>query len=302
MAAGEPQIKSVVEHLKAHFFIYMYDFIVLNIGYAKTVHRWTNEDISSPFLRIIYVKSGNAVMHLTHEDIHLTPAHMYLLPSYTPHAYECDPNFEFYYLFVYQRRPDANNLFDIYDFPYEVKANLASQLLFENYCHLYPQLALPSRNAESFLNHQAYRDYAQAFMQMEWYERLQLHGLVEILISYFVKHSSPKNIVSDERVAKILDYVNQNITRTISVEELADMACLTKSYLIRVFRQHLAITPLQYIIKKKIQYAQTLLLESEMSVQEIASAVDIHDVSYFIRLFKKNLGFTPQEYRLKLIG
>lgn len=280
----------------------MDEFIVLNLGHAKTQHKWTNEDISSPFVRMFYVKNGKAVLHLTDRDITVTSGHIYLLPSYTPHAYECDPEFEFYYLFIYQRKMDISKMFDIYDFPYEVKSNVATQLLFENYCNLYPQLALPSRDAEAFLNHQAYRDYAHAFMQMEWYERLQLHGLVEILISYFVKHATRKQIVSDERIIKILEYVNNNVCHTISVEDLADKACLTKSYLIRIFRQNLGITPLQYVIQKKIQYSQTLLLDSDMSINEVARAVGIPDVSYYIRLFKKNLGFTPQEYRIKLIG
>jgi len=280
----------------------MEDFIVRNLGHAKTVHKWTNEDISSPFVRLFYVKSGRAVMDLENSQIVLSPGHMYLLPSYTPHAYECEPEFEFYYLFVYQPNLEVANIFDLYDFPYEVKSNEATQLLFENYCNLYPQLNLPSRDAEAFLNHQAYRDYAQAYMQMKSYERLQLHGLCEILFSYFVKHARQKAIVNDERIAKVLDYVQQNISRPISIDELADKACLTKSYLIRTFRQSMGITPLQYIIKKKIQHAQTLLLESEMPIQQVSEAIGIPDVSYFIRLFRKNLGFTPQEYRVKLIG
>lgn len=280
----------------------MDDFIVLNLGHAQTINRWTNEDISSPFVRLFYVKKGKAVMHLTDSDINLSPGHMYLLPSYTPHAYECDPEFEFYYLFIYHRKMEITRMFDIYDIPYEVESNTATQLLFENYCNLYPQLRLPSRDAEAFLNHQAYRDYAQAFMQMEWYERLQLHGLAEILISYFVKHAARKPMVNDERIVRILDYINDNLSKAISIDELADKACLTKSYLIRVFRRHLGITPLQYVIQKKIQYTQTLLLESDITVQEVARAIGIADVSYFIRIFRKNLGFTPQEYRHKLIG
>lgn len=279
----------------------MDDFIVLNLGHAQTVHRWTNEDISSPFVRLFYVKQGRAVMHLEREDIVLSPGHMYLLPSYTPHAYECDPGFEFYYLFVYQSK-GVSGVFDTYDFPYEVQANEAAQLLFENYCTLYPQLALPSRNAEAFLNHQAYRDYAKAFVEMQWHERLQLHGLAEILVSYFVKHAIQKHIASDERIIRVLDFINDNISRAISVDDLADRACLTKSYLIRMFRENLGMTPLQYVIRKKIQHAQSLLLGSEISIRQVSRAIGISDVSYFIRIFKKNIGFTPQEYRQRLIG
>lgn len=278
------------------------DMIVLNLGHAQTVHNWGNKDISSPFVRLYYVKQGRALLHMEKGDFVLTPGHMYLVPSYAPHSYECDPGFEFYYLFVYQRNQEMMNVFDIYDFPLEVRSNEATQLLFENYCHLYPQLNLPSKDAEAFLKHQAYRDYVQAYMQMADFERLQLHGLVEILISYFVKHAQPRAIVSDERIARLLDYIMQHLTETITIERLADEACLTKSYLIRAFRQSMGITPLQYVIRKKIQQAQMLLLGTDKSVQFIAQSVGFQDVSYFIRLFKKNLGFTPQEYREKLIG
>ena len=102
---------------------------------------------------------------------------------------------------------------------------------------------------------------------MASYERLQLHGMVEILLSYFVKHAHPKAAFNDKRLTTVLDMIQQNINKRIS-----------------------------------IQHAQTLLLGSEMSIQEIAQAVGMDDSSYFIRLFKKQIGFTPQEYRKRLIG
>lgn len=280
----------------------MNDFVVLNLGHARTAHRWWNEDISSPFVRIFCVKGGRAVIHLVDHDITLTAGHMYMLPSYTPHSYECDPGFDFYYLFVYQKEQNSTDHFDLYDFSYEINANEGASLLFEHYCTLYPQLNLPSHDADAFLNHRAYHEYINEYMQMKTYERMQLHGMVEILLSYFVKHAHPKAIISDKRIAAVLNFVQQNLNATITVEQLADKACLTKSHLIRTFRQSMGITPLQYVIQKKIQFAQTLLLGSEMSIQEISQSIGIDDTSYFIRLFKKNIGFTPQEYRQKLIG
>ena len=83
---------------------------------------------------------------------------------------------------------------------------------------------------------------------------------------------------------------------------MASMVCLTESHLVKAFRKSLGITPLQYIIKKKIQHAQSLLLDTPMTVSEVARAIGMSDASYFIRLFKKNIGFTPQEYRERLIG
>ena len=278
------------------------DFIVLNLGYAQTVHHWGNEDISSPFARIYFIKQGRAVLHMEHYDIEATPGHMYLIPTYMPHAYECDPGFGFYYLFIYQRLREKGNIFDLYEFPLEVNANEAARLLFDNYCNLYPQLNLPTRDASAFDRHPAYSDYAEAFGKMDFYEQLQLQGMVMILFSYFIKHAHLREEAADERTRIVLDYISQHISKPIDIEELADCACLTKSYLIRRFRMVMGITPMQYVQKKKIQQAQALLLSTTHSIAEVGVAVGIPDTSYFIRLFHRQLGFTPQEYRRRLIG
>jgi|GEM_PF-1459997 len=278
------------------------DFIVLNLGHACTVNPWGHRDISSPFIRLYYIKQGRAVLHLPEGDMEATAGHMYLIPSYVPHSYECDPGFDFYYLFVFQWLERGVSVFQTYDFPYQVRSNEATQLLFENYCNLYPQLNLPSEDAAKFDAHPSYREYVQAYMQMAHYERLQLHGLVEILFSYFVKQAKLRAVMSDVRMAGLMKYVQEHMEDPLSTEELARHACVTKCHLIRMFRSSLGVTPLRYITQCKVQHAQTLLLRTDLSVKQVGEAVGFKDISYFIRLFRRQLGFTPQEYREKLIG
>ena len=278
------------------------DFIVLNLGHACTVNPWGHRDISSPFIRLYYIKQGRAVLHLPEGDMEATAGHMYLIPSYVPHSYECEPGFDFYYLFVFQWLERGVSVFQTYDFPYQVRSNEATQLLFENYCNLYPQLNLPSQDAAKFDAHPSYRESVQASMQMAHYERLQLHGLVEILFSYFVKHAKQRAVMSDSRMAGLMKYVQEHMEEPLSTEELAQQACVTKCHLIRMFRSALGMTPLRYITQCKVQHAQTLLLRTELSVKQVGEAVGFKDISYFIRLFRRQLGFTPQEYREKLIG
>ena len=83
---------------------------------------------------------------------------------------------------------------------------------------------------------------------------------------------------------------------------MADISCLTESHLVKAFRKELGVTPLQYIIKKRIQHAQTLLLGTEMTVSEVSQSAGFTDSSYFVRLFKRHIGYTPQQYRDRLIG
>ena len=138
------------------------DFIVLNLGFARTIHQWGNRDISSPFMRIYYIKKGKATLHLPNGDMKVEEGNMYLLPSYMPHAYDCEPGFEFYYLFIFFHQGENTGIFEKYDVPTTVRGNHATTLLFENYCTLYPQLNLPSMTAEDFERHPSYRDYARA--------------------------------------------------------------------------------------------------------------------------------------------
>lgn len=278
------------------------DCTVLNLGHARTIHRWGNEDISSPFMRVYYVRAGRALLHLPSGDQWATSGHMYLIPAYEPHAYECDPGFEFYYLFMIPNSREPHDIFNAYDFPYEVKTNTATQLLFENFCHLYPQLNLPTSTAVAFDHHQGYQEYAEAFNQMEDYERLQLQGMVDIIISYFLKHARPVGEMRDEKVALMIDFIHSNYQRQLTIEEVADHACVTSSYAIRRFRKLMGITPMQYVIRHKIRQAQNLLVGSRMSVSEVSQALGFQDASYFIRLFRKHIGYTPQEYREHLIG
>ena len=98
-------------------------------------------------------------------------------------------------------------------------------------------------------------------------------------------------------MVKVLSYINDHICMDIDLEELADIAFVTKTYLIRLFKKHFGISPLQYINQKKVERAQLLLITEDMLVKEVAAALGFLDYAYFTRMFKKSTGKTPQEYR-----
>lgn len=273
---------------------------VLNIGHATTRHQWGGTDLSSPFARLYYVKAGSAILHLPKCDLELKPGYMYLIPSFMPHSYVCHPGFEFYYMFVYERYGEQSDLFDMYSFPFEVKANEATDLLFQNYCNLYPQLSFPYESAEEFYEHPGYREYAVRYAKMDRFEKMQLQGLVWIVTSYFMKYAEKRTSEVDERIFRVMRYIKHHLPESITLEKMADISCVTKAHLGRLFRETLGISPIQYAIKAKIQTAQRLLMTTQKSIASIASEVGFADVSYFIRTFRRTIGFTPQDYRDRL--
>ena len=272
---------------------------VLNAGYAQVSQHWEGKGLSSPFARLYYVKEGEGTISTPEAELTMKPGNMYLVPSFMPHSMTCQSGLRFYYLFVYERYGTQSDIFDLYSFPYKVEANQAIDLLFENYCNYYPELTLPYASAEDFYAHPSYREYAIRYAQMDRAQKMQLQGFVWIVASFFMAKAQ-KIEEMDERLLKVIDYVKENVGKVIETETLANMVCLTKSHLERLFREKLGTSPLQYILRTKIQCAQRLLMTTNYSIQVIAHEVGFDDPSYFIRVFRQKIGFTPQDYRMNL--
>ena len=272
---------------------------VLNAGYAQVSQHWEGKGLSSPFARLYYVKEGEGTISTPEAELTMKPGNMYLVPSFMPHSMTCQSGLRFYYLFVYERYGTQSDIFDLYSFPYEVEANQAIDLLFENYCNYYPELTLPYASAEDFYAHPSYREYAIRYAQMDRSQKMQLQGFVWIVASFFMAKAQ-KIEEMDERLLKVIDYVKENVGKVIEIETLANMVCLTKSHLERLFREKLGTSPLQYILRTKIQCAQRLLMTTNYSINVIAHEVGFDDPSYFIRVFRQKIGFTPQDYRMNL--
>lgn len=99
-------------------------------------------------------------------------------------------------------------------------------------------------------------------------------------------------------VAEILEYINQNYYRNISLRELAENKYFVNySYLSRIFGQETGMTFSKYLIQLRLKKAEEFLQDDEMKISSIAFEVGYNDVSHFIQSFKKVYGMTPEEFR-----
>ena len=79
--------------------------------------------------------------------------------------------------------------------------------------------------------------------------------------------------------------------------DLARTAGLHPTYFSDQFKKIVGVRPLEYLMRRRIERAQYLLLTSHASVKEIASAVGISDPAYFSRVFTRLCRVAPSEYR-----
>jgi AraC family transcriptional regulator len=96
---------------------------------------------------------------------------------------------------------------------------------------------------------------------------------------------------------RIAQFIETNLGKDIGLNELAQVAGLSRFHFLRAFKRTTDETPYQYLLRRRIQRAQSLLRESKAAVAEIALAVGFKDSTQFIRAFRKIVGVTPGAYR-----
>ena len=100
-----------------------------------------------------------------------------------------------------------------------------------------------------------------------------------------------------DTVYKIMEYVKQNRHRKIQLEELAKLTHFNKAYLSRIFEKETGETLSSFIMRMRVEEAQKLLLETDMSLAQISSLVGFEDQSYFTKAFKAVAAITPGQLR-----
>ncbi|OYQ39654.1 hypothetical protein CHU92_04595 [Flavobacterium cyanobacteriorum] len=96
---------------------------------------------------------------------------------------------------------------------------------------------------------------------------------------------------------KCITYIHDNIDEKIVLEDLITLTRWGKQYFIKVFKEYLGYTPTQYIIKRKIEKATSLIVESDMPITQISYELGFKSHSNFSSHFKRETGKSPENYR-----
>lgn len=96
---------------------------------------------------------------------------------------------------------------------------------------------------------------------------------------------------------KIRQFIEANLDHTLSLERLAEHVQVNPNYLSKLFKGMLGMTFTEYVTGRKLERAVELLLEEQLSVQEISGKLGYNSTHHFIRLFKERHGLTPKQYQ-----
>ena len=98
-------------------------------------------------------------------------------------------------------------------------------------------------------------------------------------------------------VAEAVAAIRQNYMALYGVEELSEQLGVTKSHLVRVFKQEMGVPPGKYMTNVRIEAVKTLLLTDEYNLDMIAGLTGFSGANYLCRVFKREVGLSPAAWR-----
>lgn len=101
-----------------------------------------------------------------------------------------------------------------------------------------------------------------------------------------------------KKLQPVIALMNEDYSRIITLEEMAETIDVSKHYLCRIFKKAYLVTPFEYLNQLRIQKSkETMMHDRYLKIKQIAYNVGFNDVSYFCSMFKKVEGCTPIEFK-----
>lgn len=131
---------------------------------------------------------------------------------------------------------------------------------------------------------------------------MELMGHMYLLMDQLRKHSTSRKQMQGGKlgefyVREAMNYIEQNYTRDIKIEDIARRCGLERSYFGKVFKKVLGQSPQEFLIRFRMAKASDMLITTNRSVGDIGEAVGYPNLLHFSRAFKSIYGVSPRDYR-----
>ena len=137
----------------------------------------------------------------------------------------------------------------------------------------------------------------QMILDCNYEENMLLYTYDETVSRFFERVKEEKKNASQLPIRMARQYINENYSRAISLEEVAEAIGFSPAYLSTLFKKEIGINFSDYLTSCRMDAAKKLLKEESLSINEIAGKVGYSDSKYFSKIFNKVVGLKPSEYR-----
>lgn len=268
---------------------------------VKTIERihdttWSMEPNRHEFYEMVYIKKGNAVFEISGYPVDLGPNDIIIIKPNQFHKFivKSESGCEFIVLnfkFVdkFDMQFSGTSLEYFLDF---VSGKESGAFI---------KLKVSQKNEIIILLNRILKEKENPDIGSELLNYLLVMELF-VLISRALKmewENSIKNKSSKlkELIQVSVSYINNNYEREISLKDIAQYVFLSTSYFTRAFKEEMGISPINYLLKTRIERAKELIKGSNLKISDIALSVGFSNQQRFNDIFKKYVKMTPLQFR-----
>lgn len=231
--------------------------------------RWDKGHYQIQYHRLYYPRAGRARLRLLNRVLELEADNVYFIPAFSIAESYIEGTMDKYFVHFQIDSP----FFDMYRYisdKFSVPAGPHTEYLFNTVVD-------------------NYKDKSAA-------ARMKVQGALNLIMSDFIGDVAIER-GSITKFEGVLKYINEHYRERISLDTLAGLMNISTMYFSNFFKKVFNISPKQYILNKRLTESQRLLLETKMSVKEIAYSVGFENENYFSEYFSSKIGVSAQRFR-----
>jgi len=273
------------------FRIYCYDFYTHPHRLTPNYH---------DYLEIIYVYEGQSILHVRNDSFNISKGDVAIIGSNEIHYTELPLNSRFKMMciffmpdLIYKAGDDSIDFEYLTPFYNHGRYSKNKNRIYADNNHMILEI-IEKMNKELDTKH-------------IYYQQTLKNYLLDILLALLKYHGekikrNKKDIRKNqdiERLRSVFAYIQDNYDKQISLSQLSKIACMSPYSLCRFFKKATGTTTSNYISRTRIDQAKHLLIESDLTITQIAFKVGIEDHSYFDRVFRRFTNMSPKIFRRK---
>lgn len=257
------------------------DLICTRAGYheAPTTH-YMPRPVGIEDTIFIYNSEGRGWLEYEGKRYTIEKRDAIILPSKTPHAYGSDPDNPWKPYWIHFQGKQA-----------------ADYLAFIAATTTLPVFHIPQHQELTFCIEQLLQLMSDAHTHPNLVAATGALSALLGLIQLRLRAVEKRTRTADENVEKSIEFMHRNLSRRLSLDDLAAAASMSANHFGTLFSKRHDCSPINYFNQLKVQRACELLVTTSLSVSEVSEQLGFNDPYYFSRLFKKHMGSSPSTYR-----
>lgn len=219
---------------------------------------------------LVYYIRGQGTTSIGQRSFHFRPSSFALIPSNFKHDENHQPSSEVLFVGFHCGNPHINTLSGVYE---DDKEQTVLQTLL--------------RMKEEFKRK---RDGFTELLNLQMSE-------ITVHLQRLLGGSGFQSPAEDQ-VQYVLNYMDEHYRHKLTVSTLAEMSGYSYDHFRHLFKERFGDSPHRYLLLKRINYAKSLLLHTQMQISEVSAAAGFVNDAQFCNMFKREIGLSPRTFRM----